>query len=127
SGQRDALRLQPGMKSLQFASSGFDASCYEIFNTLLSGGTLVLPTKDDLLEAASFEKLINKNGVELVVLPPSYLHVIKDHLGTIKTLVSAGEPLTESVARYIQAKGIRLINAYGPTETTVCVSLTDNP
>jgi amino acid adenylation domain-containing protein/non-ribosomal peptide synthase protein (TIGR01720 family) len=125
--QADDLRLGVGMKTLQFASVGFDASCYEIFNTLLSAGVIVLPLKEDILSAEAFERMVNKYQAELVVLPPSYLSIVKDNLGTIKTIVSAGEPLKESIACYIQSKGIRLINAYGPTENTVCVSLSDDP
>ncbi|MBK8549759.1 MAG: non-ribosomal peptide synthase/polyketide synthase [Ignavibacteria bacterium] len=125
--QTDALRLKPEMKGLQFASIGFDASCYDIFNTLLSGGCLVLCKKEDILSAEGFEKLINKHNVEIGTFPPSFLNVIKDSLGTIRTVVSAGEALNEELGNYIQSKGIRLVNAYGPTETTVCATLTDNP
>ncbi len=125
--QADGFRLKPGMRTLQFASFGFDASCSEIFTALLSGGCLVLPRKKDLLSAEEFEKLINKHKVEVVTLPPSYQHVIKDVLGTLKTIISAGEPLNEALGKYLQAKGIRLINAYGPTENTVCVSMSDDP
>jgi non-ribosomal peptide synthetase component F len=125
--QADALRLKPKMKALQFASIGYDASCYEIFNTLLSGGSLVLCTKEDILNADSFEKLINKNNIDIATLPPTFQHIVKDSLGTIKTIVSTGEALNEELGHYIQSKGIRLINAYGPTETTVCATLTDDP
>jgi amino acid adenylation domain-containing protein len=125
--QIEEFRLKPGMSTLQFASFGFDASCSEIFTSLLSGGSLVLPQKKDILSAEAFEELVNKHKIEVVTLPPSYQNIIKDRLGTIKTIVSAGEPLNEAVGRQIQSKGIRLINAYGPTENTVCVSLTDNP
>ncbi|MGN7996499.1 non-ribosomal peptide synthase/polyketide synthase [Chitinophaga sp. 22308] len=125
--QRDALWLKPGMRSLQFASFGFDASCYEIFNTLLSGGILVLPRKEDLLSADSFAELVNTQQVDLVTLPPSYQHIIKDVLGPVKTIVSAGEPLNREDGKFLQGKGIRLINAYGPTENTVCTTLTDQP
>ena len=125
--QAASLRLIPGMRTLQFAAFGFDASCYEIFNTLLSGGSLVLPRKEDLLAADKFGDLVRKQQVDLVVLPPSYQHTIREELGTIKTIVSAGEPLNREDAKYFQSKGIRLINAYGPTENTVCTSLTDNP
>jgi amino acid adenylation domain-containing protein/non-ribosomal peptide synthase protein (TIGR01720 family) len=125
--QAEALRLKPEMKTLQFASFGFDASCYEIFNTLLSGGTLVLSSKEDLTSAEKIKDIISTNGVELAVLPPSYQSIILDSLGTLKTIVSAGEPLNEATARRIQDQGVRLINAYGPTENTVCVSLTDTP
>jgi amino acid adenylation domain-containing protein/non-ribosomal peptide synthase protein (TIGR01720 family) len=125
--QAEALRLKPGMKTLQFASLGFDASCYEIFNTLLSGGTLVLCNKEDLTSSERIGDLISRHEVEVAVLPPSYQNIIVDSLGTLKTIVSAGEPLNEAVGRRIQDQGVRLINAYGPTENTVCVSLTNEP
>ncbi|MGY0035001.1 non-ribosomal peptide synthetase [Pedobacter sp. NJ-S-72] len=125
--QRNALRLTHGTRFLQFASFGFDASCYEVFNTLLSGGVLVLPKKEDLLSAESFGVMVKRHQVEVVTLPPSYQHLVKDVLGPVTTVVSAGEPLNREDARYIKAKGVRVINAYGPTENTVCTSLTDEP
>jgi amino acid adenylation domain-containing protein/non-ribosomal peptide synthase protein (TIGR01720 family) len=124
---QEELHLQPGMRTLQFASVGFDAACFEMFNTLLSGGCLVLAAKETLLSGATLEALINKHGISVAVLPPSYLNAMKDSLGCLNTVVSAGEPLSRSLALYIQSKGIRLINAYGPTEGTVCASLTDRP
>ncbi|HVI49175.1 MAG TPA: amino acid adenylation domain-containing protein, partial [Chitinophaga sp.] len=126
-GQAELLRLKEGMRYLQFASFGFDASCYEIFNTLLSGGALVLPSKEELLTAERFGEMVSRYNVEVVTLPPSYQHMIKEVLGPVKTVVSAGEPLIREDARYMQSAGIRLINAYGPTENTVCTTLTDNP
>jgi amino acid adenylation domain-containing protein len=126
-GQTVALRLVPGMRTLQFASIGFDASCYEIFNTLLSGGSLVLCKKEAILSAEEFKKLLDKQKVELAVIPPSFQQAIADSLGTVKTIVSAGEALNETTGRYLQSQGVRLINAYGPTESTVCATLTDEP
>ena len=126
--QAGALRLKPGMRTLQFASFGFDASCYEIFNTFLSGGSLVLPDKEDLLSAERFKELVKKQQVEVAVIPPSFqLTLDEETLQVLKTIVSAGEALNETTGRYIQSQGVRLINAYGPTETTVCASLTDDP
>ncbi|HVI46388.1 MAG TPA: amino acid adenylation domain-containing protein [Chitinophaga sp.] len=124
---KEELRLQPGLKTLQFASIGFDAACYEIFNTLLSGGCLVLTEKEQLLSGAMLEALLNKHDVSLAVLPPSYLQAMKDSLGCLRTIVSAGEALSRGLATYVKSRGIRLINAYGPTESTVCASLTDTP
>ena len=128
SSQAKALRLAPGMRTLQFASFGFDASCYELFNTLLTGGCLVIPEKEDILSADRFSKFMNDYGVEVVTLPPSYLNVIKDNIPvSIQTIVSAGEALNSEAARKIQSYGIRLVNAYGPTENTVCATLSDDP
>src|SRR4051794_31597354 len=125
--QADFFRLKPGTKTLQFASFGFDASCSEIFTSLVSGGCLVLTQKKDILSAEEFENTINNHRVEVVTLPPSYQHVVKDRLGTLKTIISAGEQLNETLGKYLQSQGIRLINAYGPTENTVCVSMSDDP
>ncbi len=125
--QADNLRLKPGLKTLQFASYGFDASCYEIFNTLLSGGQLVIPKKEDLLSASQFESFINLHKVDVAVLPPSFLQVMKNNIGTISTIVSAGEPINPDTCKFLQSRDIRMINAYGPTENTVCTTLTDNP
>jgi amino acid adenylation domain-containing protein len=125
--QIEIFQLKPRMKTLQFAAFGFDASCSEIFTALLSGGCLVLPQKKHLLSAEEFEKLINKHSVEVVTLPPSYQHVVKDSLGTLNTIISAGEPLNESVGKYLRLKGIRLLNGYGPTENTVCTCMSDDP
>ncbi|UOE51896.1 amino acid adenylation domain-containing protein [Mucilaginibacter sp. SMC90] len=125
--QASALKLAPGMRTLQFASIGFDASSYEVFNTFLSGGCLVLCKKEVLLSAEEFKKLLNKQKIELAVVPPSFQQAIADSLGTVKTIVSAGEALNEVVGTYIQSQGVRLINAYGPTENTVCATLSDEP
>lgn len=126
-GQREALRLTPGIRYLQFASLGFDASAYEIFNTLLSGGTLVLATKERLQTADGFASLVKEEHVSVVTLPPSYLHLVKEVLGPIHTVVSAGEALYKEDSAQIIASGVRLINAYGPTENSVCTTLTDQP
>ncbi|WP_212004577.1 non-ribosomal peptide synthetase/type I polyketide synthase [Chitinophaga sp. HK235] len=125
--QLDIFQMQTGTRVLQFASVGFDASCYEIFVTLLHGGTLVVPKKEELLSAELFSALVNKYQVEVVTLPPSYLHTVREVLGPVKTIVSAGEALNREDVKHITAKGIRLINAYGPTENTVCTTTTDNP
>ena len=128
--QEELLWLKPGMKTLQFASSGFDASCYDIFNTLLSRGCLVLCNKEDILSADKFQYLINEYGIELATLPSSFQQTIRDmtaEMPSIKTIVSAGEALNIETAETFTSRGIRVVNAYGPTETTVCATLTDDP
>lgn len=125
--QWESLQIETGSRVLQFASIGFDASCMEIFSALSHGGLLVLPRKEDLLSSAGFATLINKRKVEVLFLPPSYLHSMKEMLGRMKTIISCGEPLNREDGRFLQAKGVRLINAYGPTENSICTTLSIDP
>ncbi|MEL6865833.1 MAG: amino acid adenylation domain-containing protein, partial [Bacteroidota bacterium] len=119
--------LAPGLKVLQFASLSFDASCSEIFTTLLSGGVLVIPDAATLLSTPKLGQLIREQQIDIATLPPSYQLAVEPELRVLKTLVSAGEALNRDLALRCQAQGIRVINAYGPTENTVCISLTDDP
>jgi amino acid adenylation domain-containing protein/non-ribosomal peptide synthase protein (TIGR01720 family) len=125
--QVQPLQLHPGIRVFQFASCSFDASCYEIFNTLLEGGRLVLAGKETILDPDLLRALLIEQEVELITLPPSYQSVIGEEGLSIKTVVSAGEALNTRLAAAIEAQGIRLINAYGPTENTVCAILSDSP
>ncbi|MEM8908945.1 MAG: amino acid adenylation domain-containing protein, partial [Bacteroidota bacterium] len=125
--QIDGFGLNPQDKTLQFSSLGFDASCSEIFTALLSGGTLVIPTKEDLLDPDRLGRLLTDQEVDIVTLPPSYQVVMKERLKSLKKLVSAGEQLNAALTQELNAAGVKVINAYGPTENTVCVSLTSEP
>ncbi|MBO9730363.1 MAG: non-ribosomal peptide synthase/polyketide synthase [Chitinophaga sp.] len=123
----DFLSLRPGSSILQFASSSFDGSCQEIFNTLCSGSCLVIPSREQILHPELLFDLIVKENVALATLPPSYQTTVRDKLSVLETLYSAGEALNPDIVKYIQEKGVRVINGYGPTENTVTVTLTDNP
>ncbi|MFC0514086.1 amino acid adenylation domain-containing protein [Mucilaginibacter angelicae] len=121
------LKLEQGTRFLQFASFGFDASCVEIFSTLLSGGCLVMCTKESLLSADEFGQLLSRQKIEVAILPPTFQQFIENVPDTLKIIMSAGEPLNEAVGKQIQSQGIMLFNGYGPTEFTVCASLTNDP
>ncbi|UOE51898.1 non-ribosomal peptide synthase/polyketide synthase [Mucilaginibacter sp. SMC90] len=121
------LNLQPGTRFLQFASFGFDASCVEIFSTLLTGGCLVMCTKESLLSTDGFEQLLTRQRVEIAILPPAFQPFIENMPDTLKIVLSAGEALNEAAGKHLQSKGIILVNGYGPTESTVCASQTHNP
>jgi amino acid adenylation domain-containing protein len=125
--QIEPLHLRPGISVFQFASLSFDASCYEIFCTLLCGGKLILATKDTLLDASALKKILSNQQVELITLPPSYQSIFEEEVFDLKTIVSAGEALNAEYALALREKGVRIINAYGPTENTVCAVLTDEP
>ncbi|HEX2867284.1 MAG TPA: amino acid adenylation domain-containing protein [Ignavibacteriales bacterium] len=107
---------------LHFASLGFDASIFEIFQALLTGAALVIADKETVRNPEAFIRYVEDKKVTVATLPPVYLRALnKAELPFIHTLITAGEQANASdVNFYKQFK--RFINAYGPTEASVCAS-----
>jgi len=104
---------------LQFASSSFDASVWEIFTSLLTGATLYMVSRETIHHLADFENFIDKNEITIALLPPTYLAGIEpERVTKLKHLITGGSAITKGlVDRWKE----RLVysNAYGPTESTV--------
>ena len=120
-----ALISNRGDRVLQFAAQSFDASISEIFNTVLNGGTLVLPDNEVRQSVEALTDLIATQNVTHASFLPALAGLIPTRLSfkRVSTLIVGGEACTpDIISRF--AGGLRLINAYGPTETTVCAALT---
>ncbi|KJZ69526.1 hypothetical protein HIM_11088 [Hirsutella minnesotensis 3608] len=112
------MRVGPDSRGLHFASYAFDASIYEIFNTLIHGGCLCVPSEHDRFNnLAGFTK---DQRVNWAVLTASTLNsYLPQDLPTLKTIVTGGEPVPRHVVD-TWADNVTLINGYGPAEGTVC-------
>ncbi len=115
--------IGPGTRALQFAPLGFDAALGEIFVTLLTGSTLVMPLTGERVAGEPLARLVEDTRSDFVVLPPTVLATVP-RLPEGITLVVAGEECPPELVRR-WAPGRRMVNAYGPTETTVTVTITD--
>lgn len=108
-------------KHLQFSNFIFDASVYDIFATLHSGGTLCIASTERIL--SDLTGVINQMSVDHVFMTPTVARLLDPQsVPTLKYMVVGGEPLTPDVVA-TWASRISLINAYGPTETAVMVSM----
>jgi amino acid adenylation domain-containing protein len=118
----DKKLVQPDDRCLQFANPSFDASIWEILNTLLCGALLVIVGEDVKSDVNQFVDYINKFRVTNMILPPAYLKWIEvEKLKTVKTLITGGEEAPFKEAKAFSAIG-RYVNAYGPTEASVCTT-----
>lgn len=104
---------------LQFASSSFDASVWEIFTSLLTGATLYIVSRDTIHNLVDFEDFIDKNQITITLLPPTYLASIDPKKITkLKNLFTGGSAINKGLVAKWKEKLV-YSNAYGPTESTI--------
>jgi amino acid adenylation domain-containing protein len=123
--------LTADARTLQFASTSFDASISEIFTALASGGELHLLPSDQLMPGEGLVAALQTRRITHITLPPSVLALLSPaDVPDLQTVISAGEACPAAVMRRWAASRT-FINAYGPTEVTVCATqgpcLADDP
>ncbi|QOS97403.1 amino acid adenylation domain-containing protein [Brevibacterium sp. JNUCC-42] len=111
-------KMGEGSRVLQFASISFDASVAEIFPALLTGSTLYIEEKEELV--TNLVPYLLENQITTVALPPSLLRSVPYiELPALECIVSVGEACTFDIVQ-IWGQNRTFINGYGPTESTVC-------
>ncbi|KAL2134015.1 hypothetical protein VTI74DRAFT_1220 [Chaetomium olivicolor] len=99
---------------LQSCSQAFDVSVFEIFFAWTQGMCLCSGTNDKLFE--DLERAIRKLNVTHLSMTPTVASLVDPaKVPRVRLLVTAGEAMTEVVARKWQDK---LYQGYGPSETT---------
>ena len=121
--EKEAFGLGDRSRVLQFASLSFDASVWEIFSTLIAGGSLHVREQENLMPGDDLRTVLQEDQITVVTMPPSVLAVMgEEELSHLQTVISAGEACSaEIIERW--ARGRRFFDAYGPTESTVCASM----
>lgn len=124
--QIEAFDSSQETRFLWLLSQGFDASLSDIFVTLLSGGTLVLPEESlsSLVRKGHIEALFNRNRITHSDIPPSLLKRLNPSKFTsLSTIVVGGEVAEASVLKHFAELGFNVFNVYGPTEASICSSM----
>nr|WP_202511474.1 non-ribosomal peptide synthetase [Streptomyces sp. SID3343] len=132
--QNRAPSAAAGGVTLQYAPLTFDISFQEIFSTLCFGGTLCLAGDAERRDMPALLRLLDRERIEQVFLPPVGLQQLAEAAGTLgitprtlRILIICGEQLrvTQEI-RALCAKlpGAVLENQYGPTETHVVTAFT---
>jgi amino acid adenylation domain-containing protein len=116
-------RLDCAQVTLQLAPISFDASTFEVWGSLLNGGTLVV-SADLVLAPETLGHILETEGITTLWLTAGLFHsVVKSRLdgfASLQQLLAGGDVLSVSEVKKAleQLPGCELINGYGPTEGT---------
>ncbi|MEU1883953.1 amino acid adenylation domain-containing protein [Micromonospora rifamycinica] len=113
-----------------FHSLAFDASVWELWGALATGGTAVMVPERALRNPAVFARLLVDEGITVVSQVPSALQYLLPALARqqrwptrLRYLCSVGEAvrldLVAALHRIARGTVPTVVNMYGPTETTV--------
>ncbi|MFC1431719.1 non-ribosomal peptide synthase/polyketide synthase [Streptacidiphilus sp. N1-3] len=118
--------VRPGDRVLQFSSPSFDASVLELFISVLSGATLVVPPDGPWL-GEELAAVLEHHRITHTLIPPAALATLPapaaGGAAHPRTLIVGAEACPAAlVDRW--APGRRMINSYGPTEATIVATWT---
>ncbi|WP_153815523.1 non-ribosomal peptide synthase/polyketide synthase [Streptomyces sp. SUK 48] len=116
----------PGDRVLQFSSPSFDASVLELFISVLSGATLVVPPQGPWL-GDELAGVLDEHRITHALIPPAALATLPGpETGAgrhLRTLIVGAEACPAGLVD-TWAPGRRMINSYGPTEATIVATWT---
>jgi len=121
----DEFGFDSSVRVLQKTPFSFDASVWEFYLPLLTGGTLVIAGTDGHMDTAYMKDNIKRNSVNIIQMVPSLLDLFLDEPGieeckSLKFVFSGGEALTKNLCSKVYSKlDVTLCNLYGPTEATI--------
>ncbi|MEN5057172.1 amino acid adenylation domain-containing protein [Sphingobacterium kitahiroshimense] len=102
-----------------YAGVGFDASVWELFPHLITGGCLYVVPEEIRLNVVELSAYYIENGITISFLPTSigeeFIKV--DNNRTLRYLHLAGDKLNSYLKKHYE-----IVNNYGPTETTVAAT-----
>ncbi|MFF5974537.1 amino acid adenylation domain-containing protein [Streptomyces sp. NPDC012769] len=123
--------LGAGDQVASSANPAFDATTFEVWNTLCAGATVVVFPSVTELVMDEWTALIRTERIDAMFLTTSLFHTVAREsagaFGTVRTVVVGGEQLELGAVRRVLAAEppARLVNGYGPTETTTFAAYFD--
>lgn len=118
---------EPQDRVAQIAVLSFDASIYEIFTTVMTGGTIVVATQQDKETAVSLTQFFRKEKITRSFITMQLFQLMVDEdVNCFENArsISAGGERASAKHFFKMAKAnpkAKMINGYGPTEC-ICLS-----
>ncbi|RSM85956.1 amino acid adenylation domain-containing protein [Kibdelosporangium aridum] len=123
----ERLHVRPGERVAMLAPVSFDASTFELWNTLCRGGELVV-LPEEAFSVAELSAWLRDFSPDWIFLTTGLFHTLVDHepdaLKSVGRLITGGDVLStrhlRTAAGYVRHA---VYAAYGPTETTTFATL----
>lgn len=117
----------PADKLLPLTSIASASFVGEILPLLCTGGALVLPRAEEILDFEKQFQLIVQQGVTIISTVPALIAALNaqhDRAPRVRLILSGGEALSGGdIDRLVER--VKIVNGYGLTETTVCSTFHD--
>ncbi|MBW1295660.1 amino acid adenylation domain-containing protein [Aquimarina litoralis] len=109
---------------LLFSNPAFDASIEQLFLTLLNGASLIIISKEHIIDPSMFVKALKEYDITHFHSTPTYLQHLNDlkSCEKIRRIVSGGEACSKDLIMKMSSVS-DFYNKYGPTETTISSTL----
>ncbi|TWT77108.1 Chondramide synthase cmdD [Posidoniimonas polymericola] len=121
--QARLLGVTAGDRVLHVMSPSFDGGLSESFLPLATGATMIVASRQQVLDPTALTRLLQESSATIAKFPPALLATLDpDSFPALKTISTGGDTLTTELARR-WLPGRRMLNGYGPTEATVGVSM----
>ncbi|MEK7434104.1 MAG: amino acid adenylation domain-containing protein [Cyanobacteriota bacterium] len=111
------------------SSLSFDLSVYDIFGTFFAGGTIVIPSNEELKEPSFWENLLIKNKVTIWNSVPALMNMYTEYCNDkkerfssyLKTVMMSGDWIPLDLPNKIKAfdNKIKVISLGGATEASI--------
>jgi amino acid adenylation domain-containing protein/thioester reductase-like protein len=120
-----------GHVTLQNSRSTFDSSMWQVLWPLVSGGQVVLPHRDGILDLEQTATTIGRYGVTVTDFVPSVLAVfvsllearkdLRDAMPSLRRVLVGGEAASPGAVHRLRAlmPGLKVTNTFGPTECSI--------
>jgi amino acid adenylation domain-containing protein/non-ribosomal peptide synthase protein (TIGR01720 family) len=120
----DYVALGPGDRIAQASNIAFDAATFEIWGALLTGATVAVLRREEVLDPAIFVRQLRERRFNILFLTTALFNRLAEldagAFGSLDCLLFGGEAVDARWVAAVVAAGAprHLLHVYGPTEST---------
>ncbi|GID33102.1 non-ribosomal peptide synthetase [Paractinoplanes brasiliensis] len=115
-------RMGEDDRLLAVTTVGFDIAGLELYLPLATGGTVLVATREDVLDTDALRAALTGRGATVVQATPTLWQAVAGRDASVPAglrVLVGGEPLPPSLAVTLSRHAASVLNVYGPTETTI--------